>query len=87
MTHNSAVHNVTIVHVSPKWPNTFISTIVPPRILTMTSLDVAFVSAVGKYPRGDEEPCKVHCFAGSVPLGGHWSYKYLADLDGMSYSG
>ena len=53
----------------------------------MTSLDVAFVSAVGKYPRGDEEPRKVHRFAGSVPLGGHWSYKYLADLDGMSYSG
>ena len=51
-------------------------------------MDVVFVSAVGDYPGGKEELRKVHRFAPSVLLGKleHWSYKYLVDLDGMSYS-
>ena len=86
MTHESAAHNVTIVHASPSRPDTFISTTVPAKDLNDDIMDVAFVSAVGDYPGGEEELRKVHRFAGSVPLGKHWSYKYLIDLDGMSYS-
>ena len=87
MTHDSAAHNVTIVHASPKRPNTFISTTVPAKDLNQDIMDVAFVTVLGQYPGGEEELRKVHRFAGSVPLGRHWSYKYLVDLDGMSYSG
>ena len=49
-------------------------------------VDMVFVSAVGSYPSGKGELRKVHCFAGSVSLGKHWSNKYLVDLHGMSYS-
>jgi len=86
MAHESAVNNVTIVHASPLRPDTFISTTVPAKDVNNEIMDMAFVSAVGSYPGGEDELRKVHRFAGSVPLGKHWSYKYLIDLDGMSYS-
>jgi len=87
MAHESASHNVTIVHASPLRPNAFIATTVPAKDLNNDIMDVAFVSTVGSYPGGESELRKYHRFADSVPLGKHWSYKYLVDLDGMSYSG
>lgn len=87
MAHESAVNNVTIVHASPSWPDTFISTTVPAKDLNNDVMDVAFVKAVGNYLGGEAELRKHHRFAESVPLGTHWSYKYLIDMDGMSYSG
>ncbi|KAF8546751.1 glycosyltransferase family 90 protein [Imleria badia] len=87
MAHESATHNVTIAHASPLLPDTFISTTVLAKDLNNDIMDVAFVSAVGEYPGGEEELRKMHRFGASVPLGNHWSYKYLIDLDGMSYSG
>ncbi|KAF8126772.1 glycosyltransferase family 90 protein [Boletus edulis] len=86
MAHDSAASNVTIVHALPSRPDTFISTTVPAQEINNDIMDAAFVSAVGEYPGGEEELRKVHRFAASVPLGKHWSYKYLIDLDGMSYS-
>lgn len=87
MTHDSAAHNVTIVHASPMQADAFVSTSVPAKDLNHDIMDVAFVAAVGSYPGGKEELYNVYRFEGKVPLGRHWSYKYLVDLDGMSYSG
>ncbi|KAF9225042.1 glycosyltransferase family 90 protein [Gyrodon lividus] len=87
MAHESSSANYTIVHASPSIPGGFVSTTVPSKDLNTDIMDVAFVSAVGSYPGGEQELRKVHRFADSVPLGKHWSYKYLLDLDGMSYSG
>jgi hypothetical protein len=52
-------------------------------------MDAAFVKAVSatSYPGGLKALEADHRFADSVPLGRHWAYKYLIDLDGMSYSG
>ncbi|KAL1742015.1 glycosyltransferase family 90 protein [Schizophyllum fasciatum] len=50
--------------------------------------DVAFTSATHKvFPGGLEALFAEHRFGDPVPLGAHWSHKYLADLDGMGYSG
>jgi len=87
MADESTPNNVTIVHASPSQPNTFTSTTLPAKDVNNDIMDVAFVSAVGTYPGGESELRKYHRFADSVPLGRHWSYKYLIDLDGMSYSG
>ncbi|KAH7883119.1 glycosyltransferase family 90 protein [Phlebopus sp. FC_14] len=87
MTHEDSSANYTIVHPSPVIAGTYISTNVPARYLNRDIMDVAFVSAVGTYPGGEETLRQMHRFADAVPLGKHWSYKYLVDLDGMSYSG
>ncbi|KAJ3718809.1 hypothetical protein C8R42DRAFT_554633, partial [Lentinula raphanica] len=52
-------------------------------------MDAAFVKAsnADQYPGGLENLVAEHRFSGSVYLGGHWQYKYLLGLDGMSYSG
>lgn len=39
------------------------------------------------YPGGLKAMKEDHRFGDAVPLGKHWSYKYLVDMDGMSYSG
>ncbi|TDL27904.1 glycosyltransferase family 90 protein [Rickenella mellea] len=51
-------------------------------------MDVAFVKSTGysNYPGGRAAMRKAHRFAESVPLGHHWKYKYLVDIDGMGYS-
>ncbi|KIM53983.1 glycosyltransferase family 90 protein [Scleroderma citrinum Foug A] len=87
MTHDDATANCTIIHESPLSPGTFISTTVLGGSLNREITDVAFVSSVGSYPGGEEALRKAHRFADAVPLGEHWSYKYLIDLDGMGYSG
>ncbi|KAJ3986464.1 hypothetical protein F5890DRAFT_1552240 [Lentinula detonsa] len=62
---------------------------VPAATLNKALMDVAFVKAnnADQYPGGLEKLMAEHRFSGSVYLGGHWQYKYLLDLDGMSYSG
>lgn len=87
MAHGSARANYTIIHESPADPGTYISTTVPAMELNREIMDVAFVSVVGSYPGGEEALRREHRFSQPVPLGEHWSYKYLIDLDGMSYSG
>ncbi|KAF9237132.1 glycosyltransferase family 90 protein [Melanogaster broomeanus] len=86
MAHENSSAKYNIVHASPSNPGSFISTTVPAKDLNRDLFDVAFVSAVGDYPGGEQALRKVHRFAESVPLGKHWSYKYLIDFDGMSYS-
>ncbi|KAG6336178.1 hypothetical protein ID866_2916 [Astraeus odoratus] len=87
MTHENSVANYTIIHESPVKPGTYISTTVPAAKLNQDIMDVAFVNVVGSYPGGEAALRATHRFADSVPLGRHWSYKYLIDLDGMGYSG
>ncbi|KAG9310122.1 glycosyltransferase family 90 protein [Chiua virens] len=86
MAHESVTTNLTIIHASPSQSDMFISTTVSAKNVNDDIMDVAFVNALGSYPGGEEELRRLHRFAESVPLGKHWSYKYLVDLDGMSYS-
>ncbi|KAJ3915664.1 hypothetical protein F5877DRAFT_48129 [Lentinula edodes] len=62
---------------------------IPAATLNKALMDIAFVKAANadQYPGGMEKLMQEHRFSGSVYLGGHWQYKYLIDLDGMSYSG
>ena len=62
---------------------------VPVAKLNEEVIDAAFVKAVAtdSYPGGREALERDHRFGESVPLGKHWTYKYLIDMDGMSYSG
>ena len=62
---------------------------VPIAKLNAEMMDVAFVKAVAaeSYPGGQAALERDHRFGETVPLGRHWSYKYLIDMDGMSYSG
>ena len=62
---------------------------VPIAKLNEDIMDAAFVKAVGleSYPGGQAALERDHRFGETVPLGRHWSYKYLVDMDGMSYSG
>ncbi|KAF9045185.1 hypothetical protein BJ165DRAFT_1347037 [Panaeolus papilionaceus] len=64
------------------------SAAVPVDRLNEEIMDAAFVKAVSDagYPGGIDALQKVHRFGDTVPLGRHWSYKYLIDMDGMSYS-
>jgi hypothetical protein len=87
MAHGSAAGNRTIVHADPLNPGRFITTAVPAGALNNEIMDAAFVSATGGYPGGEDALRKSHRFSAAVPLGQHWSYKYLIDLDGMGYSG
>ena len=62
---------------------------VPVAKLNEEIMDAAFVKAVAtdSYPGGLAALERDHRFGETVPLGKHWSYKYLIDMDGMSYSG
>ena len=62
---------------------------VPVAKLNEEIMDAAFVKAVAtdSYPGGLEALERDHRFGETVPLGKHWTYKYLIDMDGMSYSG
>lgn len=68
-------------------PLTHIS--IPLASLNRAIMDVAFVKTTNaeQYPGGLEKLMAEHRFSGGVYLGGHWQYKYLLDIDGMSYSG
>ena len=84
--------NATRVVVFPDPPsstNNYVAAAVPVDKLNEEIMDAAFVKAVAAdgYPGGQAALERDHRFAETVPLGKHWSYKYLIDLDGMSYSG
>ncbi|TDL15134.1 hypothetical protein BD410DRAFT_796643 [Rickenella mellea] len=51
-------------------------------------MDVAFTKWTGEdgYIGGEAAVRKAYRFAEPVPLGYHWKYKYLVDIDGMGYS-
>jgi hypothetical protein len=51
-------------------------------------MDIAFVNTAGApvFPGGLKAMQQVHRFADAASLGEHWSYKYVLDLDGNSYS-
>lgn len=73
----------------PTSGSSFVSAAVSVGQLNEEIMDAAFVKAVsaGSYPGGMAALERDHRFADSVPLGRHWAYKYLIDMDGMSYSG
>ncbi|XP_006455077.1 hypothetical protein AGABI2DRAFT_226352 [Agaricus bisporus var. bisporus H97] len=79
----------TVTFSDPPNSNRYISTKVPISQLNDEIMDVAFVKAVttATYPGGEEALMRDHRFDDTVPLGEHWKYRYLVDLDGMSYSG
>lgn len=85
--------NRTITFVDPASPpsshESYIMTSVSPALINSEIMDTAFVNVVSpeSYPGGLEALMSVHPFGDAVPLGEHWSYKYLVDIDGMSYSG
>ena len=71
----------------PERPSKLKSVAVPSKQLNEETTDAAFVKVSGLYPGGLPALMKIHRFDDPVPLGEHWAYKYLVDLDGMSYSG
>ena len=81
--------NYTVVFPSPESESSFTSAVVPISKLNEEIMDVAFVKLMGwaNYPGGRAALRKDHRFDKSVPLGEHWKYKYLMDVDGMGYSG
>ncbi|KAJ4483916.1 hypothetical protein J3R30DRAFT_3284166 [Lentinula aciculospora] len=62
---------------------------VPYSTLNKGIMDIAFMQATspGQYPGGLKKLLNDYRFDEGVPLGHHWKYKYLLDIDGMSYSG
>jgi len=86
--HSNSTRVVTFAD-PPSSSSNWVAAEVPVAKLNEEIMDAAFVKAVSaaSYPGGLTALQKDHRFGDSVPLGTHWSYKYLIDLDGMSYSG
>ncbi|KAF9446462.1 glycosyltransferase family 90 protein, partial [Macrolepiota fuliginosa MF-IS2] len=84
---NTTLHSITFS--DPPNSNRYLTSRVPAGELNKEVMDVAFVKAVAveSYPGGREALRRDHRFGEAVPLGEHWRYRYLVDLDGMSYSG
>jgi Glycosyl transferase family 90 len=89
MANDQSSFNHTITYADPPNSSRFVSTRVPIKSLNEEIMDVAFVKAVGdeNYPGGLVAMRQDFRFDHAVALGEHWGYKYLLDLDGMSYSG
>jgi hypothetical protein len=87
MTSDAAEANKTITFADPPSTSNFVSANVPTWAVNDEIMDVAFVKSTGHYPGGPDALKRDHRFHDAVPLGGHFSYKYLVDLDGMAYSG
>lgn len=89
MTSDTSTANRTVIFANSPSSTNYISAVVPIARLNEEIMDTAFVKAVSheSYPGGLKALKEAHRFGDSVPLGKHWSYKYLIDLDGMSYSG
>lgn len=89
MASNKSSVNRTVTFVDPPSTTHYVSVPVPAASLNEEIMDTAFVKATspGSYPGGLTALMDAHRFGDSVPLGKHWSYKYLIDLDGMGYSG
>ncbi|KAF8064866.1 hypothetical protein FPV67DRAFT_1419057 [Lyophyllum atratum] len=89
MASDQSTANRTVTFADPPSSSHYVSAPVPIASLNKEIMDTAFVKAVSAeaYPGGLQALTDVHRFGDSVPLGKHWSYKYLVDFDGMSYSG
>jgi hypothetical protein len=81
--------NRTVTFADPPSTSRYVSTPVPIAKLNSDIMDVEFVKVTDalNYPGGLTAMMKDHHFGSAVPLGRHWAYKYVLDLDGMSYSG
>ncbi|KAF8240096.1 hypothetical protein L208DRAFT_1420477 [Tricholoma matsutake] len=81
--------NRTVTFEDPPASANYVSASVPVSWLNTEIMNVAFVKAVAPeaYPGGLSALTDTHRFGDAGPLGKHWAYKYVADLDGMSYSG
>ncbi|KAJ3517360.1 hypothetical protein NMY22_g13981 [Coprinellus aureogranulatus] len=80
-------NNTRVVTYNPPNATHWESIEMPISTLNDDIMDTAFVKVSGLYPGGLSALMEKHRFSEPVPLGKHWSYKYLVDLDGMSYSG
>ncbi|KAL5497772.1 hypothetical protein ACEPAH_2703 [Sanghuangporus vaninii] len=89
MANSQSNENWTIAFPSPESESTYTTASVPLSKLNSEMMDVAFVRLLGgeNYPGGRAALRKAHRFDKAVPLGEHWKYKYLVDVDGMGYSG
>ena len=87
MTSDKANVSRTVIFNYPPQTTHYSRASIPQRTLNDEIMDAAFVKFSGSYPGGVEALKEKHRFDEPVPLGKHWSYKYLVDLDGMSYSG
>ncbi|TFK32162.1 capsular associated protein [Crucibulum laeve] len=89
MASDKSSNNRTVTFADPPSSSRYVAARVPVAKLNEELMDTAFVKAVapGGYPGGMQALLEAHRFGDSVPLGRHWAYKYLVDLDGMSYSG
>jgi hypothetical protein len=78
-----------VTFADPPATTNYVSASVPVSWLNAEIMDAAFVKAVAPeaYQGGLESLTDTHRFGDAVPLGKHWSYKYVVDLDGMGYSG
>lgn len=77
-----------LTFASPLGGQQLITADVPLAQLNDEIMDTAFVTTqYAHYPGGMDALKRDHRFAQAVPLSQHWAYKYLLDLDGMSYSG
>ncbi|KAK2464483.1 hypothetical protein APHAL10511_003462 [Amanita phalloides] len=82
--------NRSVTYARPSSSSTnFVTTQVSAAKLNEEIMDAAFTKAMSpeSYPGGMKALQASHRFGDAVPLGRHWSYRYLIDLDGMSYSG
>ena len=90
MASQSTSHNTTVVFPESESSNSaFISASVPTKTLNKEIFDIAFTMAIGctQYKQGGcHEMHLDHRFDSAVFLTDHWKYKYLIDVDGMSYS-
>ncbi|KAJ3529081.1 hypothetical protein NMY22_g9144 [Coprinellus aureogranulatus] len=89
MSSDTSETNRTITFADPPDSNHFVAATVPVEKLNEEVMDTAFVKAVSanSYPGGESALRRFTRFADAVPLGQHWAYKYLMDLDGVGYSG
>src|ERR1700722_5651942 len=89
MASDMSAENRTVTFADPPSSSHYVSTKVPIGSLNEEIMDVAFVKPMGEhnYPGGLDALMNDHRFGNPVALGEHWAYKFLIDLDGMSYSG
>jgi hypothetical protein len=91
MASQSTSHNTTVIFPksSGSGSSALITATVPTEALNKEVFDVAFTMAIGctQYKQGGCEEMRLdHRFSSAVFLTDHWKYKYLIDIDGMSYS-
>lgn len=89
MASDASQANRTITFADPPTTTHYVAAPVPIASLNSEIMDTAFVKVTDhlNYPGGLEAMRRDHRFGDAVPLGKHWSYKYLIDMDGMGYSG